>query len=133
VWRPPAHARTPAARQRPQPRREGLEAGAPLARALAEWACELPLGMQLVAAAHGAAGLATPGGLRLAAAEPRAAAAVRGMHPRDAVVVRACRPPSLQAAAGSSLCGHVSPVYNWPYCVCMTRHWGRQPLELERG
>ena len=111
MCRPPAHAWTPAARQRPAPRREGLEAGAPLARALAEWACELPLGMQLVAAAHGAAGLATPGGLRLAAAEPRAAAAVRGMRPHDAVVVRLQARPASWAAAGSPLCAHV--------CACL--------------
>ncbi len=108
LCRPPAHARTPAACQLPQPRREGLDAGAPLERALAEWACELPLGMQLVAAAHGAAGLATPSGLRLAAAEPRAAAAMHGMRPRDGVVVRACRPTQPpgqpQAALHCRLC-----------------------------
>ena len=76
--------------------REGVEAGQPLAGALHSWACELPLGMQLVAATHGAAGLATPAGRQRIAAQPRAAAAVRSSTLQDAVQVQTCRAQPVQ-------------------------------------
>lgn len=69
--------------------REGLEAGQPLADALHTWACELPLGLQLVAATHGAAGLTTAAGRQRIAADPHAAAAVRSRTLLDALQVRA--------------------------------------------
>lgn len=72
--------------------REGLERGAQLAGALADWVCELPLGMRLVAAAHSVASLATAAslaaGLCQSADAQQAMAALRQVSLRDAVVVR---------------------------------------------